>query len=1288
MNSLQLHAPEPFNFKNPDDWPRWKRRFEQYHSASGLAKEDDARQANTLLYCMGEEADDVLTSTGISSDARQKYKSVMSKFDEFFKVRRNTIFERAKFNRRNQLEGEPAEQYITALYSLVETCDYGEFKEQLLRDRIVVGIRDTALSERLQLDPDLTLDKVKREVRQKEAVKQHSRQLQEGIRGDPIILQEVKEVSGKTHTGGVSQPKGRFQPKKGRLQKPPGGASSASLRPQCKRCGREHRPGDRCPARAATCYRCNKKGHFSTQCHTKTPVKQELQLDAAFLGPVTAGIASPWTVSLHIENQELTFKLDTGAEVTAITEQDCLKLRDIILQEPTRMLYGPTGQTLQAVGQFQATISSKGTSSLQTVYVVRGLRNNLLGLPAISALELANRIGTFSEKLEVQRKFPDLFHGLGILGDQYEIKLREGAQPYSLHAPRSVPLPLRERVRQELQRMERGGVISKVQDPTPWCAGIVVVPKKAGAVRICVDLKALNESVQREIYPIPKVDETLAQLTGATMFSKLDANSGFWQIPLARKSRLLTTFITPFGRYCFNKLPFGISSAPELFQRRMNKLLEGLDGVLCHMDDVLIFGRNQSEHDTRLLVVLKRLDTAGITLNAEKCLFGVESVKFLGYIIDKRGIRADPEKTSAILQMEPPKTVTELRRFMGMVNQLGKFSSTLAETSRPLRELLCKDRAWMWGSSQEEAFAAIKAELVKPTVLALYDPTSETKISADASSYGVGAVLLQEQKGEWRPVSFASRALSETEQRYAQIEKEALATVWACEKFAAYILGKRISIETDHKPLVPLLGTKRLDDMPPRILRFRLRLSRFEYDIKHVPGKYLYTADTLSRAPQQATTSADDATFETEVEGFIGTIVRCLPATEKRLEAYRKAQADDTTCAQVASYCRNGWPERNQITADIHPYWEVRTKLSLHDNLLLYGNRIVVPIVLRTETLQKLHSGHQGIQRCRSRANDSVWWPGLTKQILETVQSCSVCAEHSTPHYEPMIASKLPDYPWQVVGSDLFWFRGDHYLLVVDYYSRFPEVIRLPSTTASTVVPALKAIFARHGIPEVVFSDNGPQYDSHEMESFAFSYGFHHVTSSPHYPQSNGQAERTVQTMKRLMKKAGDPHLALLTYRSTPLPWCGLSPTQLLMGRRVRSNLPQVKQQLVPQWPYLPRFRYLNNEFKRKQVRVYNRRHRAHPLSTVPDNAEVWIASDNKRTPGTVTRPAETPRSYWVETPAGHLRRNRRHIIMCPKDTEVDQPQISAEEPSQPRSPIKTRSQTGTEISRPQRLTY
>ena len=374
--------------------------------------------------------------------------------------------------------------------------------------------------------------------------------------------------------------------------------------------------------------------------------------------------------------------------------------------------------------------------------------------------------------------------------------------------------------------MESLGVISRAVQPTQWCAGMVVVPKKSGSVRICVDFRRLNESVLREIHPLPKVDNTLAQLAGATVFSKIDANSGFWQIPLDEGSRELTTFITPFGRYYFNRLPFGITSAPEHFQRQMETILAGQEGVLCHIDDVPIFGHTQQEHDTRLHAALQKIQSAGVTLNKEKCEFSRDSLTFLGHVINKEGVTPDPQKTSAIVAMERATTRTELRRFMGMTNQLGKFTPKIAEISQPLRELLSSKKAWVWGPSQDEAFEKLKTELTQPTVLTLYDPEATLKISADASAFGLGAVLLQQQlPSEWKPVAYASRAMSETEQRYSQIEKEALSIVWACEKFSDYILGKRVQIETDHKPLVPLLSTTHLDRIPPRVLRFRLRLT-------------------------------------------------------------------------------------------------------------------------------------------------------------------------------------------------------------------------------------------------------------------------------------------------------------------------------------------------------------------------------------------------------------------------------------------------------------------------------
>ena len=264
----------------------------------------------------------------------------------------------------------------------------------------------------------------------------------------------------------------------------------------------------------------------------------------------------------------------------------------------------------------------------------------------------------------------------------------------------------------------------------------------------------------------------LAQLAGAAVFSKLDANSGFWQIPLAKTSRHLTTFITPFGRFCFNKMAFGISSAPEYLHKRMSKISLGLNSVLCQMDDILIHGCSQDEHDRRCAAALNRIQSSGVTLNPDKCKFNKEKLTFLGHVISKEGIAPDPKKNTAIYQMKAPSTVSELRCFMA--NQLSKFSHQVAEVSKPPRELLSTKRAWLWGPYQEEAFVKIKEVLSQPTVLAYYDPTHETKFSADASAYGLGAVLLQHHDKGWKPVTYASRSISETESQYTQIEKEAL----------------------------------------------------------------------------------------------------------------------------------------------------------------------------------------------------------------------------------------------------------------------------------------------------------------------------------------------------------------------------------------------------------------------------------------------------------------------------------------------------------------------------------
>ena len=383
------------------------------------------------------------------------------------------------------------------------------------------------------------------------------------------------------------------------------------------------------------------------------------------------------------------------------------------------------------------------------------------------------------------------------------------------------------------------------------------------------------------------------------------------------------------------------------------------------MDDVLTFGSNREEHDTQLVAVLPRLEKAGATLNKEKCEFRKQSIKFLGHIIDQDGIRADPEKTSAISNMEQPQFVSDLRRFKGIVNQLGKFSAQIAEISQPLREQLSNKRAWVWGPEQERSFLAIKQELAKPNVLMMiYNPQAKT-VYADASSFRIGAVLLQLVGQRWKPVTYASRPLSDTEKRYTQIEKEALAATWACDKFSTYVLRRPFLLESHHKLLIPLLNTKSLDDLPPRILRFRLRLAKYEYVAHHAPGKLLYTADAHSQASTQEGSGEE---LREEVEAFVDFIAMpSLPVTAQRLQVYRKAQMEDPECSKVRKYCKTVWPGKGSIESSLKPYWEVRGLLTLCDDILLYNSSIVMPLSLRRETMSRIHEGHQGVERCRMR---------------------------------------------------------------------------------------------------------------------------------------------------------------------------------------------------------------------------------------------------------------------------------------------------------------------------------
>lgn len=790
---------------------------------------------------------------------------------------------------------------------------------------------------------------------------------------------------------------------------------------------------------------------------------------------------APWRINLSMNGKAQVFKIDTGADVTVLPEKEVPK--NVVLQPVKKKLFGPSRKQIRVVEKFAATLQHNDKIVVQDIYVIRGLEEPLLGRPAIMELQLLSKVHSVQEQ-DWRGEFPQLFIGLGQVGNTYRIRLKDDARPYAVACPRKLAVPLQHRVKEELDNLQSIGVIKPVVTPSDWCAPIVVVPKSSGKIRLCVDFTKLNEAVKRENFPLPSTDQLLAQLGGATVFTKLDCNQGFHQIPLDAESQELTTFITPFGRFCYTRLPFGISSGPEIFQRMMSQLLSDINGVLCDMDDILVYGMTQSDHDETLKQVLTRLRDNGLTLNSEKCEFSKTSVRFLGHIISSKGVQIDPAKVKAILDFPRPNDVSDVRRLLGMLNHVSKFAGThLADISRPLRDLLKKDSAWIWDNMHEKAFQDIKTRLSSAPVLAHYRPDRKTKLSADASAYGLGAVLLQQQDdNSMKPVFYISRSLSTTEQRYAPIEKEALAITWACEKLASYIVGlKDLVIETDHKPLLALLKTRNLDELSPRIQRFRMRLMRYYYTIQYTRGKNQMTADALSRAPATQP-DEEDKELEEDANMMVNLVIANLHASQKRKDEIRELIQHDDVCRTLIRYCQHGWPATCPADPWLKPYWAARYDISYQDGMLLHGTRILVPDKLRQDILERLHTGHQGVVKTRALAKDCVWWPGLSTQIEKLVENCSVCAKERRVPPEPLLPTPVPEYAWQKVGTDLFEFKGRNYLLVIDYFSKFIEVAHLQTTSSDQVIMHIKSIFSRHGIPEVVMSDNGIQFTSKQFK--------------------------------------------------------------------------------------------------------------------------------------------------------------------------------------------------------------
>ncbi|CAH8288100.1 unnamed protein product [Schistosoma rodhaini] len=1015
-----------------------------------------------------------------------------------------------------------------------------------------------------------------------------------------------------------------------------------------------------CPFKQQVCDRCHKVGHKSGFCQSHRPnrrrnaqtqrryTKKQLPSSRSLAAVFHTHAATRRKfLTLSINGQPVRLQLDTASDITILSKDTWRTLGQPPIKPSSQTAVSACGGHLRLHGELNCCISFRGTTFNGTCYITKSPLN-LLGLDWFEELGLANLpISTICNQVktlattqqhaaDVQKRFIELFQpGLGLCSTtEAVLKLQPEATPV-FRPKRPVPYASLPLVDAELQRLETEGVLVPVSYSS-WAAPIVVVKKSNGSIRICADFSTgLNAALQQHHYPLPIPDDLFTILNGGTYFAKLDLADAYLQIPVARESRELLTINTHRGLFQYTRLPFGIKTAPAIFQQIMDTILADVPGVATYLDDVLIVGSTADELHSRTYLVLQRLQDNGFRLRSEKCQFFLRSVKYLGFIFDASGRHPDPQNTHAIQQMPAPTDVSSLRSFLGMVSYYSAFLPSLHEVRYPLNHLLEKNATWNWSTQCESAFSKLKAMLSSKLLLTHYNPKLPIVVAADASTHGLGAVLLHVfPDGSEKAVMHASRTLTAAEKRYGQIEKEALALIFAVRRFHKFIYGRRFTLLTDHKPLLSIFGSKKGIPVHSanRLQRWALALLSYDFDIQYRRSEDFGQADALSRLISKHSTTDEDtliATIATEDDSgatLLANAVRAMPVTAENV---REATRNDPIIREAITYVQSRWPVK-QFSGEMLHLANRRSALCVVNDCLMFGDRVVIPTTLRAKVLRQFHAGHPGINRMKSIARSYAYWPNMDKQIVDFVKTCPHCqtaAKH--PPKLPPVPWPKSEKPWSRVHIDFAGpLDGTIYLILVDSFSKWPEILPIAPPSTTRTIQLLNQIFAQHGLPETIVTDNGSQFTSSQFREFCLQNSINHVRSPPYHPQSNGQAERFVDTFKRAMLKArgeGTTHdiieRFLIVYRTTPhdlLPNFK-SPSEVLMGRKLRTiHNAMTPRRVAQQSPHMKNTRILYEVGAKVYVRDY--RH----------GYDKWIEGEVAKRQGKVMYEVRVNREIWT----------------------------------------------------------
>ncbi|XP_037872900.1 uncharacterized protein K02A2.6 [Bombyx mori] len=1175
MDSLKPPPPLCLMGDLKQNFQKWTQQYDIYMIASGTEGDEkikDKQKKAIYLHCLGAEA--LTIYNGFKNKEKLSYVEVKQKFNEYCSPPGNETFSRHVFFSRKKRDGESFDEFFCTLRKLAGDCGFADLEESLIRDQIILGLNDAKLTERLLKESTLTLDSCMKICKVAESA---AKQVQ--VMTEKTVEAVTRKQESRSRM--PNQNKTSFNNKQHL-----GKSAEGSVRLKnnnCERCGGVHSHRS-CPAFGRRCAKCNRYGHYMQMCRTvgAVYVSDDDSDDSLVVGSVTVGQVDTedWIVEAKVRGQKMKFKVDTGSQVNILTSAIVKKL-DLKMTETCTKLKNFDGSTIETVGMTKTIVKFNKKKYVLDFYVVKFKTTNVLSYKAAVQLGLINKVENISKEYVVQDigEYKDLFHGLGKLNYVYKIKLTDNCAPV-VEPPRKIPFKLVDKVKNELDRLEQLDVIKKVQEPTEWVNSMVIVKKSQDKIRLCLDPQNINKCIIRERHKIPTFEELTSAMPDAKYYSVLDANKGFYQILLAEESQLLTTFNAgQFGRYCFKRLPFGLNSAPEVFTKCYSEIFNDIQGVVTYVDEILVWGDTKKTHDERLLQVLEKARQAGVKFNKEKCVIGVKEVKYVGHILSSEGLKPDPEKVRAIVDMKEPTTKKELQTVLGIITYISKFIPNTSELTESLRQLLKKNVEYIWGDKQKEDFKKIKQFLTSATVLRYFDVNKPVTLSVDSSSTGLGAVLLQDNL----PVAYGSKTLTECQKSWAQIEKEMLAIVYGCEKFHQYIYDKHVIVESDHRPL-EYIFKKTINETPLRLQRLRLRIQGYDLEIRYKPGKELFVADALSRNSLPDKICNKD--LDQHVELHVCLITEGLKFTEQKLEDFKKKTANDEECQKIIKNIEMGWPDKVKLPTDLKYYHSIKEDLYYANGLIFKNNAVFVPKSLRKEILNLIHYNHLGLEKCKNKIRGLLYWPFMNKELEDHIRNCEACLKYQKSHsFETLILRDIPKQPWDIIGADMFFYKNNIYLMVVDYLTKYVEIINMVDQSTQSHILALKQMFARWGIPTKLCTDDASQFNSYEFQEFVKEWGFQLVKSSPYYARSNGMVERHIQIVKKMFKKCDfdqkDIYMALMEYRNTPIDSeINMSPNELLLGRQTVTLLP-TRSSL----PGKNKLKKVRNSLQKKQIK-------------------------------------------------------------------------------------------------------